>query len=319
MTTCSAHFEGREKKLLVILNSPQKGVRSNAGGCWEKVVRSCRADIVSRISNEMVDAYLLSESSLFVWEDRVLMITCGQTMLVNALPVIVDIVGRQNIAMVTYERKNHMFPDRQPTDFETDMTQMERYFQGKHCQLGQGGHNRVQLYCATPGRIPPGIDGTLQVLMHELRPSAMELFSNKNAGSAVQAAVLRRLTGLYEGMKADSHFFSPFGYSLNGICDDLYYTVHVTPQREGSYASFETNVWERDSREVVGEMASIFKPGMLSIVMTAGRMLDSQSVCNLSAAAGSGYRLVEKNDCRFECGYAATLVNFQRKGLGKNR
>jgi len=312
MQSCTAHFEGPEKKLEIILFSRQEGVRSSANGCWEKVVRSCRADIVSRMANEMMDAYLLSESSLFVWEDRVVMITCGQTNLINAVPSIVDIVGRENVAMVFYERKNQMFPDRQQTDFEADMAEMGKYFQGKRYRLGPANHDHVQLFYSSHGKVPPGNDATLQVLMHELSPSAMEMFSREKAGSAVQAAVLYRLTGLYDGMKADSHFFSPFGYSLNGICRDLYYTVHVTPQREGSYASLETNVTADGYRGVIKEMVSVFKPGRFSVLMTASMDPDNQCFHKSAAAEIPGYSVTEKSGYEFDCGYAATFLTHKR-------
>ncbi|MEZ6189114.1 MAG: hypothetical protein R3F62_29460 [Planctomycetota bacterium] len=47
-------------------------------GCpvWERVVEAARAQILSQISTSQCDAYLLSESSLFVYDDRFALITC---------------------------------------------------------------------------------------------------------------------------------------------------------------------------------------------------------------------------------------------------
>ena len=36
--------------------------------------------------------------------------------------------------------------------------------------------------------------------------------------------------------------FEPCGYSLNAMKGDTYYTMHVTPEEDFSYASFETNL-----------------------------------------------------------------------------
>ena len=36
--------------------------------------------------------------------------------------------------------------------------------------------------------------------------------------------------------------FKPYGYSLNAIKDDKYLTVHITPQANSSYISFESNI-----------------------------------------------------------------------------
>jgi len=103
-------FEGPEKKLEIILFAPQAGLRSNRDGQWDRVAKASRAAIISGIATDDLDAYLLSESSLFVWEDRILMITCGKTTLINAVPEILKIVNRDRIAFVFYERKSFMFP-----------------------------------------------------------------------------------------------------------------------------------------------------------------------------------------------------------------
>ena len=124
MTAAIEHFEGPEKKLEIILNSPCSNLRSNQDGRWERVVNASRSHIISSISAEGVDAYLLSESSLFVWEDRILMITCGKTTLVNAVPEILRLTGRRNVARVFYERKNMLYPDQQSTQFDTGWAAM---------------------------------------------------------------------------------------------------------------------------------------------------------------------------------------------------
>ena len=57
---------------------------------WREIVAASRASVLSRMSNDACDAYLLSESSLFVFERRMLMITCGQTRLVDAVEALLD-------------------------------------------------------------------------------------------------------------------------------------------------------------------------------------------------------------------------------------
>ena len=37
------------------------------------------------------------------------------------------------------------------------------------------------------------------------------------------------LDGILAGFEIDDHLFRPQGYSLNGIRDDQYWTLHVTP------------------------------------------------------------------------------------------
>ena len=239
-------FEGPEKKLEVILKGPIEGIRDNADGRWHRVVRACRAEILSVVRTERLDAYLLSESSLFVWPDRVLMITCGQTILTRSVPVILDIVGRDNVALVFYERKNFMYPSEQPADFEQDVVALISYFPGKSYRLGPANHDHVHVYYAANAALEAADDATLQVLMHDLDPALVEIFSGQNGQNVASVRSASGLANLYPHMTVDGHLFSPYGFSINGVWQEQYYTIHVTPQPDGSYASFETNVIDAD-------------------------------------------------------------------------
>ena len=156
MAVIPAPYEGPEKKLEVLLRTPRKTLRSNSDGRWQRVTRASRATIVSSLSNASMDAYLLSESSLFVWEDRVLMITCGRTTPLDAVPEIVAIVGKENVAMVFYERKNFLFPENQPSDFEVDAGVMETHFSGRSYRFGPANGDHVHVFFCIPTRPASG-------------------------------------------------------------------------------------------------------------------------------------------------------------------
>ena len=103
----------------------------------------------------------------------------------------------------------------------------------------------------------------------------------------------------YPDAKIDAYLFTPCGFSANGVIPapkgpsaTHYFTVHVTPEANCSYASFETNVPSRqtgrETAEVVEQIVSIFKPGRFSVtlfeaksVTTAGE--DSDTVRELKA------------------------------------
>jgi S-adenosylmethionine decarboxylase len=311
-------FEGPEKKLEFILSAPRSDLRSNADRRWHRVSAASGADIISSISSEEMDAYLLSESSLFVWPDRVLMITCGQTALINAVPEILHLVGSDNVAMVFYERKNFLFPDRQPADFEADAAQMESYFSGKSYRLGPANQDHVHVFLAAPAPVPIGPGVTVRMLMTDLSDSAARTFQDSGA-STEDIGRGSGIDRLYTGMKIDSHLFSPYGYSMNGISGGTYFTVHVTPQTVGSYTGFETNVIEADYSRLMEKVVSIFRPARFSVLLTTSSAPRLLPLHRFPGKAPSGYVVTEKSCNEFSCGYTMTFMNFIRAARESGR
>ena len=78
-------FEGAEKEVKLVVNPSFPSLRSIRKEQWIKVVASSGARIISKISNSFCDAYLLSESSLFIYDHKIITVTCGQTNLVAGL------------------------------------------------------------------------------------------------------------------------------------------------------------------------------------------------------------------------------------------
>ncbi|UCD90075.1 MAG: hypothetical protein JSW04_01140 [Desulfobacterales bacterium] len=313
LAVVTTHFEGPEKKLEIILYSPQFGIRNNDDGRWNKIVKASQADIISKRSTEHLDAYILSESSLFVWDDRILIITCGQTTLISAIPEILEIVDRKKVALVFYERRNLMFPQKQSADFETDVASMEQYFPGKSYRLGPANHDHVHVFYSSHAKTVAGQDATLQVLMRDFDKSVTDLFCQGHTLAKDQINRLSGLDRIYSKMETDCHIFKPYGYSLNGIVDKSYFTVHVTPQPEGSYASFETNVIESDYSGIISDVVSIFKPRKFSLLLTTSM----DEACTKSrftvVSHQPGYHVTEKSFYEFDCDYSLTYLNYVTK------
>lgn len=91
-------------------------------------------------------------------------------------------------------------------------------------------------------------------------------------------------TSEYPDARIDAYLFNPCGFSANGIIpaphenspngtpkSGHYFTMHVTPEPQCSYASFETNVpmrqTGRQTAELVEEVVKIFRPGRFSVTM----------------------------------------------------
>ena len=71
--------------------------------------------IVSRTSNAHFDAYVLSESSLFVYADRLVLKTCGTTRLLDAVPALLGLAGGLSLEArrCKYSRASFLFPEHQ--------------------------------------------------------------------------------------------------------------------------------------------------------------------------------------------------------------
>jgi S-adenosylmethionine decarboxylase len=303
-------FEGPEKKLEVILSQPLAGLRTNADGRWDRIAGASGSEIISSAATEVLDSYLLSESSLFIWDDRILMITCGQTNLVNAIPEILGVVHRDRVALLFYERKNLMYPDSQPSDFEAETARIGEHFPGKSYRLGPANHDHVHIFYSSHASMHADEDATLELLMHDLHPDAMLMYTPEGGQTASDIVRLTGIDCLYPDMTIDAHLFAPYGYSLNAISGAGYFTIHVTPQSSGSYASFETNLVQGDYLEVVNRVLHIFQPGRFSFVLT--RSVTDQGVAVDAPISDDikGFRPTEKSLYEFDCGYEVRFSNF---------
>ena len=92
-------------------------------------------------------------------------------------------------------------------------------------------------------------------------------------------------TSKYPDARIDAYLFTPCGFSANGVIPapngpdaTHYFTVHVTPEPNCSYASFETNVPSkqtgRETADVIEQVVNIFKPGRFSVTLFEGNKPD---------------------------------------------
>ncbi len=305
-------FEGTEKKIDIILNSPINHLRDNHNGKWDNVVRASWARIISQIATKYLDAYLLSESSLFVWEDRVLMITCGKTRLINAFPEIIQITGTGSVSHIFYKRKNLQFPKEQPSNFQDETAILNEFFPGRYYRLGPNDHDHVHLFHTSPGPVNNNADVTLHVQMHDLSKPVINLFNTSAKNTTVLSQIVSCIEQFMPGMITDHHFFSPLGFSLNAILNDKYMAVHVTPQSENSYASLETNLITSNYTDLINSVLSIFSPEKFSLVLTANRSHAPLPVSYITHNSTSVYRAEDKSTYGLDCGYTTTFSNYRR-------
>lgn len=303
-------FEGPEKKLEIILSRPVPDLRSNTDSRWDRIIEASYSEIISAASTPVMDAYLLSESSLFVWDDRILIITCGQTNLIHAIPEILGVVDEADIAFLFYERKNLMYPESQLSDFETEAAQISKFFPGKSYRLGPANHDHVHIYYSSHASIHAGDDATLEILMHDLHPDAMSMYTPESGYCADDIVSLTGIDKLYRDMTFDSFLFEPFGFSLNAINGASYFTIHITPQSTGSYASFETNQVNNNYMELVNRVLHIFQPAKFTFVLTSSVNNPRISVNTPLSENIDGFSPTEKSLYELDCGFQVKFSNF---------
>lgn len=263
-------FEGPEKKVELVVEPGHPSLRGWGQDTWAQVVEAAGAQILSVIRSDACDAYLLSESSLFVYDRYLTMITCGRTTLVAATELLLERIDPSAVALLMYERKNEHFPELQATSFFEDARRLNARVPGRALRFGDEHDHHVQLFCSTRPFIPDDADTTLEVLMHGLPEDAASRFIGCERPATGTIAEARGVAAILPGFEIDEHPFTPAGYSMNGLRGDDYYTIHVTPETLGSYVSFETNVDFRGRLDdLVAQVVSVFRPRSFDVVAFA--------------------------------------------------
>lgn len=234
-------FEGSEKKLEVIVESGYPSLRGFGYAFWQSMVKAANAEILSTISNEACDAYLLSESSLFVWDDRFLMLTCGTTTLVESAVMFFNEKGTEGVDFLCYQRKNEYFSQHQKSALDEDLSRLREFVPMRAYQLGYLDSHHHFLAHLDKAFHPAGEDQTSELLMYHIQGEVADyLRSEGQTREGVRERL--QLDKLLPGFELDDFVFSPVGYSINAIKGKDYATIHITPEQNSSYVSFESSL-----------------------------------------------------------------------------
>jgi S-adenosylmethionine decarboxylase len=271
--------------------------------------------VVSETHTPAFDAYVLSESSLFVYASKLIIKTCGTTALLVAMPRILALAAEVGAAprRCRYSRSCFKYPKQQPAphrSWEEECDFLDAHFPGAPCRtarvLGEAGKGLLwHVYCADAAppsprrsvagraRIAPAPKAdapmlTLEICMTQLDPVAAGGFIFCDRAPA--AATVTAATGIrdmFPKAVIDDFVFEPCGYSMNGLQGPGLATIHVTPEARCSYASVEVSGHAADSfvpgallRKAVG----VFKPGRISVAITVDAHCAGDDVAAVSAA-----------------------------------
>ena len=240
-------FEGSEKKFEFFSENNNLNFLEYPVSFWESLVKHSNAQILSHIETPLLKAFLLSESSLFVWQKRILMITCGTTTLGRAAEFLLNTFKEESLSIedFIFIRKNEYFSSLQQSSFQEDQTNLKKYLNGSSWQIGTLDLHH-QLIFSSQKKLPQEyLAPTLEILSYHPKESLVEQMENPSVHKKDFYRSWEPFS-FYKNFTFDDFVFSPTGYSLNGIWQDFYITLHITPQKNFSYISFETNYCSLD-------------------------------------------------------------------------
>ncbi|KAJ3126864.1 spermidine resistance protein [Nowakowskiella sp. JEL0407] len=276
LTHTLSGFEGPEKLLELWFNPKTNEKESDLSllivpqKVWEEMLEIVKCKVLSSVSNKYLNSYLLSESSMFVYSNRLILKTCGTTTLLHAIPSIMEIIKKYvpeyTLSALFYSRKAFMFPEKQAWPhgkwgdevayMDSILPQSEYKTAGYVVGKINGDH--WCLYMASPRALPATEqriedsedeedDVTLEILMTKLDKNVMSQFwrekgDTSNADGKSDVYEKTGISEIYPSATVDDYLFDPCGYSLNALIGPYYFTIHVTPEDDFSYASFETSV-----------------------------------------------------------------------------
>ena len=96
--------------------------------------------------------------------------------------------------------------------------------------------------------------------------------------------------------------------------NDHYFTIHVTPEAQCSYASFETNVpaakYGMTNLEVLARVVNIFRPGRFSLTLFEATGSPKKGGLPKKTAGIDGYKRTDRILYEFD-GYDLVFVSFE--------
>lgn len=297
---------------------------------WVEILKLVKCEVLSIKSTNQMHAFLLSESSLFVYDHRLTLKTCGTTTTLLCLERLLDVVqeqlgwklknpdtnGKYSPFKVFYSRRCFMFPLKQRgihKSWSSEVDYLNQFFSnGRSYLVGRNDQsNHWNLYVTESQPViatsnSSQNDETLEVLMTGIDPSSAKQFVSERSGDAASSNAdeghllgynITKSTGLdrvYDNRTQvnfthDAFAFTPCGYSSNMVLDEqFYYTLHVTPEKGWSYASFESNVPvrqvsnnEQDNSQVLANVLAVFQPAEFCLTFFAKDSLTLNQLAQL--------------------------------------
>jgi len=264
----------------------------------DRICARARCTILSSVSNQYLDAYVLSESSLFIYPYLLVLKTCGTTTLLRCIGTLIEL-GRKlglEIDWVGYSRKNFNFPGDQAfphQSFHQELDYLHSHrslcerLDGDGYTLGPVTDDHWFVFVADQtirsGGMETDTDRVINIMMFDIDEEVAKLFyydayetdiKGESKDDEVKRISSNQTTSsgidkLCPGSVIDPRAFEPCGYSMNAILFRSYSTMHITPESGSSYASFETNQKLTSYKSLISNVIRTFRPKRFVMTLMA--------------------------------------------------
>ena len=313
--------------------APRVGLRRLVRTDLDHICSLACCTILSGISNQYLDAYILSESSLFVYPYMLVLKTCGTTTLLRCIATLIDLARSQGLEIdwVGYSRKNFNSPADQAFPHQSFHQELDYLYSHRNlCErldgagytLGPVTGDHWFVFVADHTLRAFGLeldtDRVLNIMMFDIDEAVAKLFyyneyeqnipgetkeEQSQRISKAQTAV-SGIDNLCPGAIIDARAFSPCGYSMNAILFRSYTTVHITPESGSSYASFETNQKVASYKALISNVIRTFRPKRFVMTLMADEY---------------GLKLVKENPLQDDAAQSKIVVVHQQQSKGARR
>jgi len=306
----NGYFEGPEKTLELCFrpiqgetameNIPGKmtGLRQLERCDLDRICRRARCTIISSVHNQFLDAYVLSESSLFVYPYMMVLKTCGTTTLLRCISTVIELTKKVGLELdwVGYSRKNFSFPGdqcfphqsfNQEVDYLASHRRLSKRLNGSGYTLGPVTDDHWYVFIADQtlrNSVLLHTDRVLNIMMFDIDQTVAKIFyydqfTKDTKEGETEDEASKRISNLQTkkagidqlcpGAIIDPRAFQPCGYSMNAILFHSYCTMHITPEDGSSYASFETNQKLGNYTSLINNVITAFKPKRFVMTLMA--------------------------------------------------
>ncbi|XP_023728983.1 S-adenosylmethionine decarboxylase proenzyme [Lactuca sativa] len=290
-TMSAIGFEGFEKRLEISFFTPgpdpgNRGLRSLTKDQIDKFVAPAECTIVSSLSNDSLDSYVLSESSLFVYPYKIIIKTCGTTKLLLSIPIILKLSGELSLTVksVRYTRGSFIFPGAQVyphRSFTEEVMVLDSHFgnlvSNAYVMGGDDKNQKWHVYSASAEGMESVTVYTLEMCMTGLSKKKASVFFKSESSCAVEMTEGSGIRKILPESEICDFDFDPCGYSMNAIEGDAISTIHVTPEDGFSYASFEAVGYDFKSVDLgclIERVLGCFEPSEFSVALHGDELKD---------------------------------------------